>query len=461
MRPLHPIALFRLSVLGPLASREQFQRGELKRLIGELAQQRYDIPHSQHVYLSAKTVEAWYYRWLKGGIEALEPKSRCDRGQSKLSPAIQKAIIDCKEDNPKRSIDTIKTYIEEQGLVANHEVSRSSIHRLLKQKGLSGSAQAQIAIERRRFEATHAGDSWYGDVMHGPRLMIDGRQRKTYLVSLMDDASRLITHGAFCLGEKALDIEGVLKQALLKRGLCAKLVVDNGAAYRAQSLQGICARLEIRLIYCRPYEPQSKGKLERWHRVVRQQFLSEIDTEQCAGLSGLNARLWAWIDSVYHQRAHSALKGLSPLQRFQQDISHLHQFRQLGQSAGRLDEIFYHRVKRKVKKDGTIAYEGNLYEVPYELIGQQVMLVLDPHRQHLLFVESVDGAYLGGVTALDAHANNTRKRVRTEVVDDAPSPCPENSLVEQALQRQTQALSPSSPKPARKMKVAGQSSKQK
>src|SRR3546814_3851127 len=78
-----------------------------------------------------------------------------------------------------------------------------------------------------------------GDVMHGPAIPVAGRQRKVYLVSLMDDASRLITHSAFCLGETALDIEGVLKQALLKRGVCRKLVVDNGAAYRAQTLQGI------------------------------------------------------------------------------------------------------------------------------------------------------------------------------------------------------------------------------
>jgi putative transposase len=68
---------------------------------------------------------------------------------------------------------------------------------------------------------------------------------KAYLVSLMDDASRLIPHSAFCPGESALDIEGVLKQAVLKRGRPTRLVIDNGAAYRAKTLQGICARLDI------------------------------------------------------------------------------------------------------------------------------------------------------------------------------------------------------------------------
>ena len=91
---------------------------------------------------------------------------------------------------------------------------------------------------------------------------------------MFDDASRLVAHSAFCLGETALEIEGVLKQALLRRGVPLKIVVDNGPAYRAQSLQGICARLSIQLIFCRPYTPEGKGKLERWHRTVREQFIS-------------------------------------------------------------------------------------------------------------------------------------------------------------------------------------------
>jgi putative transposase len=93
----------------------------------------------------------------------------------------------------------------------------------------------------------------------------------------------------------------VLKQAILKRGIPLKLVVDNGAAYRAHTLQGICARLGIQLIYCRPYAPEGKGKLERWHRTCRDQFLSELDERHITGLEDLNARLWAWLEQVYHR----------------------------------------------------------------------------------------------------------------------------------------------------------------
>jgi len=441
MKPLHPMALFRLSVLGSLASRERFAHGELTQTIRELSQQTYNIPNSQHVHISKKTIEAWYYRWLKEGIEGLAPKARNDIGRSKMSPELQEAIITCKKENLKRSIITIKEHLERQGIAAKGELTRSSIHRLLQRHSLSKATQALPAIEHRGFDAQYANETWYGDVMHGPSVIVDGKTQKTYLVSLMDDASRLITHSAFCLGEKAVDIEGVLKQAVLKRGLCRKFVVDNGSAYRSGSLQSICARLDIRLIYCRPYEPEGKGKLERWHRVVRQQFVSELVNDQITSLADINARLWAWIDTIYHQREHSSLKKQTPLARFQQDLP---RHRTLGLLVNHLDEIFYHRERRTVRKDGTIGFHSNYYEVDYTLVGQQVFIVFDPHTEKVLYVESLkDNRCLGPATPVDRIANNHRKRVRTTSENNpvnSKTEAPKDSIVEHALQDQMRRL---------------------
>jgi hypothetical protein len=238
-------------------------------------------------------------------------------------------------------------------------------------------------------------------------VLVRGRSRKAYLVSLFDDASRLICHSAFCLGETALDIEGVLKQAVLKRGVCRKLVVDNGAAYRAATLQQICARLAIQLIHCRPYMPESKGKLERWHRTLRAQFLSEIGHEAALDLAELNARLWAWTEQIYHRVAHAGLAGLTPLARYQQDLVHI---RTLGARAAQLDSIFHHRLKRDVRKDGTVSYHGRAFEVPYELTGRRVWLVVDPHTTQVVGVEDEAGTVLGAATPLDLLANAHRRR---------------------------------------------------
>jgi putative transposase len=409
-KPLHPVALFRLSVLGVLASRNQLQRGEIKKLVRELSQNTFQIPGSRRVHISEQTILRWYYDWKEGGIEALAPKIRNDKGKTQLTAAIQNALLHYKNDNPARSINTLIGLIERQGLISKNKLSRATVHRFLQQKNLSKRVLAdKNIIERRAFLAEHCGDIWYGDALHGPSVQTSKGMRKTYLVSLMDDASRLIVHSEFCLGETALDIEGVLKQAILKRGLPHKLVIDNGPAYCAKSLQTICALLDIRLIHCRPYEPEGKGKLERFHRTFREQFLDEINIEKIGSLDDLNARLWAWLDRVYHQRPHDGLQGKSPIERWREDLVNV---RQLGFKSQKIDDIFCHRIERTVRKDGSISWEGAQYEAPYELADKKIKLVVDPHAKRALRVESIEGDDLGVVVPLDKHANLNRKRCR-------------------------------------------------
>lgn len=431
-------ALFRHGVLGSLISRNKIEHGELKKLIRQAANQDYDIPGSVHTRIAEKTIEGWYYKYQREHLDGLQPKERSDRGMSKLPLDVQDAIICLKKENPKRSIDAIIATLVSKGISAKAEVSRSSVHRLLKQHGISRMAgSSSLPEEFRSFETQYAGQIWYGDVMHGPKLMIDGRMRKVYLVSLMDDASRLLAHSAFCPGETALDIEGVLKQAVLKRGLPMKLVIDNGAAYRAGSLKGICARLGIHMIFCRPYAPEGKGKLERWHRTFRNQFLSELDVSRIHDLNDLNTRLWAWIEQVYHRRMHTSLNGLTPLARYQQDLARI---RMLGTKALKLDELFYHRVSRKVRRDGTVAWNGNRFEVDYMLAGKRVQLVIDPHAGEALRVENDEGEVLSMVILLDMQANCHRSRRRPEPVEVTEDKAMETNLVEMALEQSLKRL---------------------
>jgi transposase InsO family protein len=433
MKAIDPVALFRLSVLGPLVSRERLARGELQQIIRALAQREYAIPGSRRRLIGEKTIEAWYYAWRQHGIKGLAPKPRADLGVSKISAQVQEAIIAAKRDNPRRSIRQLRQLLESSGQVARGTLSRSAIHRLLQQHGLSRLAgSAAIPEERRSFVAECAGAIWYGDVMHGPKVMVRGQRRKAYLVSLFDDASRLIAHSAFCLGETALDIEGVLKQAVLKRGVPRKLVVDNGSAYRAHTLQGICARLAIHLIHCRPYAPEGKGKLERWHRTFRDQFLSELDESRIADLDDLNARLWAWVEQVYHRTPHAGLAGQTPLARYQQDLPRI---RALGQCAAHLDAIFYHRLSRFVRKDGTVSYQGSRFEVPYELAGKTVRLVVDPHAQRVIGVEDDEGNPIGAATPLDAEANLHRQRRKPNPEDPSGHSPTGPNLVELAYRQ--------------------------
>ncbi len=294
MKHIDRVALFRYGVLGPLVSRDKFDHGELSAIIRELASKTYEIPNSKRVHLSRQTIQKWYQDWKRGDIYALSPKVRTDKNACHLPQNVQDELLAAKLDNRSRSIKTVIEMLENKGIIAKGKLSKATVHRFLRNNNLSHRGVLSVdTIEWRSFVAECACDLWQGDVLHGPSIMTNDGLRKTYLVSILDDASRLICYSAFCFGETALDIEGVLKQALLRRGRPKVLLVDNGSAYKTNSLQRICARLKIRLIHSRPYEPESKGKLERFHRTFREQFLNEIHTHKINNLEDLNARLWA------------------------------------------------------------------------------------------------------------------------------------------------------------------------
>ena len=81
MNEIDPKALFRLSVLGPLISRERLERGELQQIIRDLAGREYAIPGTRRRHLGEKTIQAWYYAWRRQGIDGLTPQPRQDRGR--------------------------------------------------------------------------------------------------------------------------------------------------------------------------------------------------------------------------------------------------------------------------------------------------------------------------------------------------------------------------------------------
>jgi hypothetical protein len=151
--------------------------------------------------------------------------------------------------------------------------------------------------------------------------------------------------------------------------------VDNGAAFRSRHLEYICASLAIALIHSKPYQPQGRGKIERFFRTVRGQFLPSFKGQT---LNELNEAFDGWLTHVYHQRKHSATKQ-NPFERF---TANLHCLRAAPDN---LHDYFRKLVLRKVNKDRTITLNGHLYEGPVPLIGKRVELLY--HQSQLDQVE--------------------------------------------------------------------------
>jgi transposase InsO family protein len=246
-------------------------------------------------------------------------------------------------------------------------VAESTLWRLLKREGLMQREHAPV--DRRRFEAELPNDIWQSDVMHGPSVRVEGKNRKAYLIAFIDDMSRLICHAQFYLSENLDCYLDCLRQALLTRGLPRKLYVDNGPAFRSLHLKQICASLGIALIHSKPYQPQGRGKVERFFRTVRTDFLPGVRAET---LNDLNEALDAWLREVYHNREHRST-GQTPLRRF---AAHSECLRA---SPKDLEDHFRKQARRRVAKDRTVALAGRLYEAPIALIVKQITLLYHPH----------------------------------------------------------------------------------
>lgn len=222
------------------------------------------------------------------------------------------SLISVRKEMPTATAPLLVETMEKREIVApGTKLNLSTVYRFLHQHNLMKVNSAQTE-DRRKFEAELPNDLWQSDVMHGPLIASGERMKKSYLIALLDDHSRLITHGEFYLSESILSYVDALENALLKRGLPRKLYVDNGPAFRSLHLEHIAASLGIALIHARPYKPQGKGKIERFFRTVRGDFLTGFRGKT---LDDLNMAFDAWLTDVYHARKHTAI-GQSPFERF-------------------------------------------------------------------------------------------------------------------------------------------------
>lgn len=401
------MALWRLGVLGPLVS-ARLEHGDRVRLFEEIAARVHQKPDGEAVELSARTVESWYYAHKQGGFEALYPGTRVDCGQSRaIAPEVAELIVRAKREKPRRSIRRIIRMLERAGVVKRGALKRSSVHRLLRRAGASARPVRGASAERRSFLAEHAGDLWVGDALHGPLVIApDGRVRKAYMLSQIDNATRFILHSYFTLSEGAEAQEHGLKQAILKYGLPRAYYVDRGSAYIATSLRLICADLGIHLLHAGVQDAEAKGVIERWHRTWREEVGDELP-DMPLPLAELNAKHWAWLGAEYHAREHDTTRR-APREHL---LAEVDQIRPVPRGVD-LDEVFLHRDDRVVRKDGTVRWRGRFLEVRADLGKKLVELRYDPADETALPRVFVDGRFVCDTVPLDRLANMTRRRKR-------------------------------------------------
>lgn len=370
------VALFRYGMIADLIHIERGQRGLYAKL-REKAARDWDIPGSRRRRVEAETIRGWLSDYRRGGFDALLPKMRCDSGSARALPQpVADLLCETKEQHPDYSVALVIADVNARvKLPEGVKLSSSTVHRILSRAGLMQKKPAEASSkDRRRFAFDKAGELWMSDVMHGPAVVAEGRRRKTYLLALIDDATRLIPYAAFALGENVAAFLTVLEQGIRRRGIPKRLYVDNGAAFRAQHLALVCAKLGITLIHARPYQPQGKGKMERWFRTVRLQLLPTLQPEDLKSLDTINRRLWSWVEGEYHRSPHRGLEGATPADRWAMCSD------EVRLPSSDPSDLFLFEQKRRVHSDRTVSLDGVAYEVDATLVGETVTLRYDPAR---------------------------------------------------------------------------------
>jgi transposase InsO family protein len=373
----------------------------------------------QHRY-SRDTLDRWIRRYRAGGFDALAPSIR--QPGSRIDTTVLELAVALKRENPDRTAAQVTRILR---ACSGWAPSESTLLRLFHRHELMGPAAGDAPVVFGRFEATAPNERWVGDALHGPRI----GGRKTYLFAFLDDHSRLAVGYRFGFAEDTVRLAAALQPALAARGVPASCYVDNGSAYVDSWLLRACGKLGIRLIHSTPHRPQGRGKIERWFRGVRDQFLVEIadsTAEQlaeqgltpAAALLELNALFTAWVESVYHHRVHSET-GQTPLQRWDEGWQGAGHGPAMA-SADALTEAFLWSEWRTVTKTATVSLHGNTYQVEPVLVGRKVELVFSPFDLENLEVRYRDTSYGRAVPhRITRHAH---PKARPETPEPAPAP---------------------------------------
>lgn len=352
-----------------------------------------------------RTIQTWFYRYKNHGITGMTPQPRKDKGQvRKVTPEeLLEALSAARPHfhDQRANKRALYRFCIEKGLLQPGRIAQTTFYRLIREYELLAPESEDNNKKRLAFSMKYANQLWQADTMFGPYVdtrpsdtgtsldspkpdspkpdspQLDspkpGPRKQARLIAFLDDASRVLCHGQFFFEENVDTLVQAIRAAFYKRGVPEQLLVDNGSIYCSQEITLICARVGCILRHTAVRDAAAKGKIERFFRRVRDQFL--VKKLDLSSLEALNRQFSHWVESDYNATLHDAL-GMKPIDRFGIDLARV---RFLAPSEHN-DELFYAEAARKVKKDNTFSFLGRRYETPVDLRDQEIQLRYDRRR---------------------------------------------------------------------------------
>lgn len=357
-----------------------------------------------------RTIQTWYYRYKNHGITGMTHQPRKDKGTvRKVTPEeLLEAINAAKPHFHGKRYNKLALYrfCIEKGLLHADRIAQTTFYRFIREYDLLAS-QDKDNKKRLAFSMKFANQLWQADTMFGPHVdtgLSTASRKQARLIAFIDDASRVLCHGEFFFDENVDAMVQAIRAAFYKRGVPEQLLVDNGSIYTCQEITLICARVGCILRHTPVRDAAAKGKIERFFRRVRDQFL--VKKLDLSSLEALNRQFTDWVEHDYNSVEHDAI-AMKPIDRFGIDLARV---RFLAPSE-HSDELFYAEATRKVKKDNTFSFRNRRYETPVDLRDKQIELRYDRHRSDTAAVIVYHkGERMGPARLLDAVANGLKRR---------------------------------------------------
>ena len=370
------IPIWRYGIISSLLHKDADGQTLAERL-AQASKQNWIHPSGRIVHLSADTLRHWIYRYRRESVAGLSDRVRSDRGTTGIPLQVQEELRKLRALNPQFTTGRLVRILSEAGALKGAGCSQSAIYRFAKSQGLRRvPVGAQAVKEARAFGYAEFGNMWTADFLHGPKVRVGRMMHKTYLLAIIDDASRFVVSAKFFWAEGTESLLDGLSMAVRRFGVPQKFYTDNGSAFRSDHLKLVAARLGMHLPHTPAYRPQGRGKIERFFRTVRDQWLPT----EAGSIETLNKALGDWLEG-YHNRIHGSL-GESPLRR---RLSIGQAVKEIS-AVTNIERMFYLQADKKVARNGTVSLLKKTFEIKNSLPGSFVTVFYLPWNLSEIYV---------------------------------------------------------------------------
>jgi transposase InsO family protein len=325
--------------------------------------------------VARQTVHEWLRRYAADGLGGLaDHSSKPLSCPHQMAPELEARIVEMRRAHPGWGPRTILVWLDRAGV--SPLPGRSSVERCLIRHGLvTPQARKRKRSDYKRWERSRAMELWQMDIVGGVRI-VDGSEAK--IVSGIDDHSRFVVSARVVARATARPVCDALTFAMGAHGVPSQILTDNGKVFTARFGPGpgpvlfdkICTDNGIRHILTAPRSPTTTGKIERWHKTLRREFL---DGKVFDSIEHAQAELDVWVRHYNHERPHQSIGHVPPIERFQLAEPREKPAKPLVETSVAPGAVTTRRVSAK----GTIGFATAVYKAGAWLAGQTVEVVCE------------------------------------------------------------------------------------